>query len=269
MILGDFHVHSNYSDGKNSLEEMVQAAIAKGFSALGMTDHSYMDDPGRDWGMALERIPAYRQEMAQLKEKYKDQITLLCGIEQDIFSPLPPDGYDYTIGSVHAVEKEGKLFEVDDTLEMVKENLRYFADPYEYAEAYFRLMAALPERFSFDIIGHFDLLTKWQEKEPLFDESHPRYRAAVEEALKTLIPLGIPFEVNCGAISRGYRTAPYPAPPILRSIYERGGEIIITGDCHNAAWLGLGFERALALAKECGFERVVTLSANGKEYINI
>ena len=41
MILkGDFHTHSTYSDGDNTLEEMVQAALAKGFSAYGFSDHA-------------------------------------------------------------------------------------------------------------------------------------------------------------------------------------------------------------------------------------
>ena len=270
MILkGDFHTHSTYSDGDNTLEEMAQAALAKGFSAYGFSDHAYMDHPARDWGMKKEQIEAYQAEIARLKEQYRGRIDLLCGIEQDLFSPLGVETYDYVIGSVHAVEKGGILCEVDDSLEKVKENLQLFADPYEYAENYFRLVASMPQRFHFDIVGHFDLLTKWQEKEMLLDEDHPRYRAAAEEALKTLIPYGVLFEVNVGAISRGARTTPYPNPALLRSIYERGGEVIINGDCHNAAYLGLGFESALARIKQCGFERVVTLSSNGKEYINI
>ncbi len=270
MILkGDFHTHSTYSDGDHSLEEMVQAALAKGFSAYGFSDHAYMDDPARDWGMKKEQIEPYQAEIARLKEKYRGKIDLLCGIEQDAFCPLGVEPYDYVIGSVHAVEKDGILCEVDDSLEKVKQNLQLFADPYEYAEEYFRLVASLPQRFNFDIVGHLDLLTKWQEKEPLWDENHPRYRAAAEEALKALIPTDALFEVNVGAISRGARTTPYPNPALLRSIYERGGDVIINGDCHNANYLGLGFDAALALIKSCGFERVVTLSSKGKEFINI
>jgi histidinol-phosphatase (PHP family) len=66
-----------------------------------------------------------------------------------------------------------------------------------------------------------------------------------------------------------YRSTPYPAKPILRSIYERGGEIIIGGDCHNAEFLGYGFDQALKLAKECGFTRTVVLSSKGKQFVEI
>lgn len=270
MILkGDFHTHSTYSDGDHSLEEMVQAALAKGFSAYGFSDHAYMEGPPRDWPMKKEDEPRYLAEIAELKEKYRGRIDLLCGIEQDLFSPGSVAPYDYVIGSVHAVERGGIFCEVDDSLENVKKNLQLFADPYEYAEEYFRLVASMPQKFHFDIVGHLDLLTKWQEKEPIWDENHPRYRAAAEEALKALIPTEALFEVNVGAISRGARTTPYPNPALLRSIYERGGEVIVNGDCHNAAWIGDGFDRAIALIKQCGFERVVTFSSKGKEYINI
>lgn len=269
MIRGDFHVHSTYSDGDHSLEQMVQAAVAKGFTALGLTDHAYMDDPNRDWGMKKEAIPAYLAEIARLKEQYRGKIDLLCGIEQDYFSPLGVEAYDYAIGSVHAVEKNGILCEVDDSLENVKKNLALFADPYEYTEEYFKLVGSMPQKFQFEIVGHFDLVAKWQQKCPLFDEAHPRYRAAAEDALQKLIPIGALFEVNVGGISRGSRTMPYPNPALLRSIYERGGQVILCGDCHNADYLGLGFDVALALVKQCGFERIVTLTSGGRQFLDL
>jgi histidinol phosphatase-like PHP family hydrolase len=55
----------------------------------------------------------------------------------------------------------------------------------------------------------------------------------------------------------------------LRSIVERGGEIIISGDCHAAEALGLGFDRAIQAAKEAGFTRAVFFTADGKQFIEI
>lgn len=269
MILpGDFHNHSTFSDGKNTAEEMVQKALDLGFSALGFAEHSQTGDP--DY-MDEGREAAYAEELTRLKEQYKGKIDLLWGIEQDYFSLRPAKKeYDYIIGSVHTIKHNGKIIDVDYSLERTKRDLaENYTDPYDYVEDYFSHVANLPQVTPMDIIGHLDLLTKWQERELLFDENHPRYRAAAEEALKALIPLGIPFEVNCGAMARGYRTAPYPAKPLLRSIYERGGEIIINGDCHNAESLGFGFDQALKLAKECGFTRTVVLSSKGKQFVEI
>lgn len=269
MILpGDFHIHSNFSDGRNTAEELVQKALALGFTALGFAEHSQTGDP--DY-MDEAREAAYETELARLKEKYQGKLDLLWGIEQDYFSLLPAKkGYDYIIGSVHTVKHNGKVIDVDYSLERTKRDLAdNYTDVYDFVEDYFAHVANLPQVTPMDIIGHLDLLTKWQEREPLFDEAHPRYRAAAEEAVKALMPLGIPFEINCGAMARGYRTAPYPAKPLLRSIYELGGDIVINGDCHNADHLGHGFDTALKLAKECGFGRVVALSSSGKQYVNL
>ncbi len=269
MILpGDFHVHSDFSDGANTAEELVQKALSLGFTALGFAEHSQTGDP--DY-MDEEREASYQEELARLKEQYRGKIDLLWGIEQDYFSLRPAKKeYDYIIGSVHTIKHNGKIIDVDYSLERTKRDLaENYTDPYDYVEDYFAHVANLPRVTPMDIVGHLDLLTKWQEKEALFDESHPRYRNAAEEAIKALIPLGIPFEINCGAMARGYRTAPYPAPPILRSIFERGGEAIITGDCHSAEALGVGFEAGLAAAKAAGFSRVVTLTSQGKRFVEI
>ena len=60
-------------------------------------------------------------------------------------------------------------------------------------------------------------------------------------ALKGKIPL---FEVNTGAISRGYRTSPYPQMEFLRELHICGFCAVITSDCHDAEKLDCGFELA-------------------------
>jgi histidinol-phosphatase (PHP family) len=270
MIKADFHVHTNYSDGKNTAEEMVLTAIERGFTALGFTDHAPMSD-GRTWGMPAAKEPAYRQEILALKEKYKGKIDILCGLEQDFYSPGSVAGYEYAIGSVHGMRQGDKIYDVDDSLQMIEEavKLHYDGDIYNWVEDYYRTVAKVATRIPCAIIGHIDLLTKWQEKTPLFSEEHPRYQAAAEAAVRELVPSGALFEVNCGAMSRGNRTTPYPSPKLLRYIGEQGGEIIINGDCHDKNYLGAGFEQALALVRACGFTRVVTLTSEGRKYINI
>ncbi len=271
MILqGDFHVHTNFSDGKNTPEEMVQKAIALGFATLGFTDHAHMND-GREWGMTREDTVKYCQEIRRLKEKYRDQIEILCGIEQDYYSPDSVDGFDYVIASVHGMRRGEHVAEVDWSLETYEEVLRedYQGDAYAFIENYYRHLAEVAKKIPCAIIGHIDLVTKFQEVSPKFNEDHPRYRAASEAAVRELVKSGALFEVNCGAMSRGYRTTPYPAPQLLKLIQELGGEVIITGDCHDADFLAKGFDQALELVRSCGFSRVATLTANGRKYINI
>ena len=91
--------------------------------------------------------------------------------------------------------------------------------------------------------------------EPLFDEEHPRYVRAWQAAAEKLLASGLPFEINTGAISRGYRSVPYPAPPILRYLGQRGARFLLSSDSHAPGTLCFGFEswRRQAEAWGCRF----------------
>ncbi|MBE7023287.1 MAG: PHP domain-containing protein [Ruminococcaceae bacterium] len=94
MILEDFHVHSTYCDGNNSLEEMVRAAVDLKMSRIGFSGHAYtsFDDT---YCMSLEDTVRYAEDIAELKEKYKGKIEILCGLEMDYFSDAPNIETDY------------------------------------------------------------------------------------------------------------------------------------------------------------------------------
>ena len=105
-----------------------------------------------------------------------------------------------------------------------------------------------------DLIGHFDLITKYNEKNALFDEESPRYLDAAFSALDALLETGRPFEVNTGAISRGYRSRPYPALPLLRRIAQKGGRVVLSSDSHSAKTLCAHFAEATALCESVGLK---------------
>ena len=78
----DLHVHTSWSDGKSSAEDVILAAISAGLDTVGISDHSYTvyDEPGCT---LPESASAYRADIRSLAEKYKDKIRVLCGVEQD------------------------------------------------------------------------------------------------------------------------------------------------------------------------------------------
>ena len=236
----DLHMHTVWSDGTNTAEEMVQEAIRKGLETVGISDHS----SGDPCGMTLEQSADYRAEIARLKEKYAGQIRVLCGLERDYFTDDFAD-YDYTIGSVHWLAMpDGHRVPVDYMAEKLREGAdRYFGgDFYALAEAYYAMMAKVVEVTKCDIIGHFDLITKFIEQDPAFDTNHPRYIKAWQKAADELLKTGKPFEVNTGAISRGYRTAPYPAKEIRNYIREHGGKLIMSSDAHAKENIAFRFD---------------------------
>ncbi|QTE68190.1 histidinol-phosphatase [Clostridiales bacterium] len=236
----DLHMHTVWSDGTNTAEEMVQEAIRKGLETVGISDHS----SGDPCGMTLEQSADYRAEIARLKEKYAGQIRVLCGLERDYFTDDFAD-YDYTIGSVHWLAMpDGHHVPVDYMAEKLREGAdKYFGgDFYALAEAYYAMMAKVVEVTKCDIIGHFDLITKFIEQDPAFDTNHPRYVKAWQQAADELLKTGKPFEVNTGAISRGYRTTPYPAKEIRDYIREHGGKLIMSSDAHAKENIAFRFD---------------------------
>ena len=234
MTTQDLHTHTVYSDGKNTPEEMVLSAIEKGLQTFGISDHSYMsfDD---SYCLKKETVEEYIKEIERLKTKYSDKLKILCGIEQDLYSGMPEYGFDYVIGSVHYIKSGDEYVAVDNTAEELKDAAdKYFAgDFYSLIEEYYHLVGMVAEKTGADIIGHFDLITKFQEKEPLFDEKNERYVKAWQAAADKLIKADIPFEINYGAISRGYRTTPYPSKEIQAYILEQGGRFILSSDSHH------------------------------------
>ena len=75
MIRQNLHTHCTYCDGKNTLEEMVLAAIDKGFSSLGFSSHCFSNLSYDECGIKTAAdYEAYLSEVAALKHKYKNKI---------------------------------------------------------------------------------------------------------------------------------------------------------------------------------------------------
>lgn len=257
MIRGNLHTHSIYCDGVSTLEEMVKSAIEKGFSYIGFSGHGHttFDD---SYCMSAENEAKYFDEVNALKEKYKNDIQILCGIERDLFSDYFVHKYEYEIASVHYIRCGEKLFDVDDTAQKQNQCIKdcFDNDPYAYAEEYYRLVSQLEG----NIIGHFDLLAKFDRDNKIFSPKEERYKKAALCALETLLDKNVVFEVNTGAMSRGYKDAPYPDMWILEEIKKRGGRVIITSDCHDAKHIDYAFGEVERLLIKEGFENFYDLS---------
>ena len=271
LTKSNLHTHTNFADGKHTAEDVILSAIGSGMEVLGFSEHSFHPNPVVFGMKTLELQQQYRGEIERLKVAYADRIKILCGIEQDSFSGVPTDVYDYVIGSVHYLKFGGEFCSVDlsaqDTLNAI--NKHCGGDPIIYAKAYFEALARVEEDTQCDIVGHFDLLTKFDERAAIFDTSDPRYIKAGLEALDALLEKNVIFEVNTGAMARGYRTTPYPAPIFLHRIAEKRGNIVLSSDAHNKDYLTYGFDKALQLIKASGIGSVLTMTKDGWKNIAI
>lgn len=268
--LQNLHTHSTYCDGADKPEEMIIAAIEKNFDSLGFSGHSYMHYSPKN-GMSLAGTEEYKKEIAFLKEKYKHEIQIYCGLELDMYSEVDISDYDYIIGSVHYFQIGDRYVGFDRSAEVVKSVIDdYFAgDGMKYAKAYYEEVMKLTELEHVDIVGHFDLITKHSEKEHFFDQESAEYKRYVSEAIAVLSEKIKLFELNSGSIARGYRTTPYLTPYILKELKARGCGIIISSDCHDKHFLDCYFNDGLKLLKECGFTEYYVLKENGFTAIEI
>lgn len=243
MTYSNYHTHTTYCDGADSPEELVLEAIRLGCPEIGFSGHSYLEE---DTGsMSPEGTVDYCREIRRLNDKYHKQIIIRLGIEQDIFSVIDRSLYDYVIGAVHYVEKNGIKYAVDESRDSFIQTVNnvYSGDYYALAEDYYKLVGSLWERTRCDVIAHFDLITKYNEGNALFDQSHPRYREAADHALNCLLSAPALLEINTGAMARGYRTEAYPERRIINRWLAEGKELIISSDCHDRQFLLYGFER--------------------------
>ncbi len=105
-IRGCFHVHSYYSDGVNSLEELITAAKQRGWSYLGLSDHS--QSAYYAGGLKPPDLERQREEVEARRREHPD-FTLFWGVESDILGDgsldYPDDilkNFDFVIASIHS-----------------------------------------------------------------------------------------------------------------------------------------------------------------------
>lgn len=250
MQLHNFHTHTVYSDGHDTPEEMISAAIGLDFTALGFSDHSWAKAE-EDYCMSPEKIREYYAEIRGLREKYGDKIKIYAGIEQDSESALPEYDYDYVISSVHEMVRRGISMPVDESADKQRALVsELFGGSYlDFARSYFEKVTENVMRNKTDIVGHFDLLTKFS----LAPEDDEEYIKSALEAAGECVKYCRTFELNTGAIARGLRSVPYPAGFIADEIKRLGGRFIVTSDCHYRAKLNCWFNEAEDFLSSHGF----------------
>lgn len=263
MIKADFHCHTAYCDGKNTPREMVEAAYKMGFTDFGVSGHADFSFAEPGFGMSDETLEKYMQELRILREEFAGRMNVYIGIELDCLGPVQKA--EYAIGSTHCVEKQGEYIPVDDTEEKLAGGVErlWKGDWYAFAKDYFELEATVYDRTGCDWVGHFDLLTKFNEGFKYFDEEKDDYLEPALAAMKRLHNAGLPFEINTGAISRGYRREPYPSGKLLRELFLMGGRIMLNSDSHNVSSIGYAFDLAKKRAWECGFRKLTVLNPDG------
>ena len=249
----NYHTHTIWCDGKDDPETVIRSAIDKGFDAIGFSSHStYPDDNACT--VPAAKLADYFADIRALAAKYESRINVLCGVEADyIPGATDPDRMrysvfapDYIIGSVHyVIAPDGARVPVDHSPTLLREGLtaHFGGDVKAYLRAYFAQERDMVRLFDFDIVGHPDLVRKFNAKHPYYDESAAWYIDELSITADAIAASGKLVEVNTGAISRGWMDDAYPSAEFRTLLRERGVKFILSSDSHAADTLDCAFDR--------------------------
>jgi len=264
MIYQDLHMHTIYDDGADTPEKMVCAAISRGLGSVGISIHSPIDN--ETWCAKPDSLPQFVSELHDLKKKYESSIRLYCGIEFDLYSKCDLSVFDYVIGSTHMINMVESNLSVDNTPDELNQIISILGSQEDFVDRYFNQVCQLSELDEVDIIGHLDLPTKFNEKISIINIENIFYRMKLEETIRNLCEAGKVFEVNSGAISRGYRTSPYPDSYALSLIKKYNGRVLLSSDAHSSNCIAYSFDESLKLIKSFGFESIAYY--DGQKFID-
>lgn len=235
----NFHSHTQYCDGRASMEEMVKAAIDDGFEHWGFSPHSPVpiESP---CNMSHDSVKSYFDEVTRLKEVYGDRISLYASMEIDYlgaewgpsnpyFDTLP---LDYRIGSVHFVPSADGLVDVDGSeATFIKKMDRYFNNDIHYVvNSFYDESIKMVEAGGFDIIGHFDKIGRNAAAFKSGIESESWYIKRVNDLIDAIIEHGPAVEINTKAWNDVRRL--FPRVEYLPRLFDAGITVLVNSDAH-------------------------------------
>ena len=200
-IRGDLHMHSTWSDGRDTIEEMVRASVELGYEYVAITDHSQ-----RAWSsrkLALEDIDDQRAEIEIVRRRFP-QIRLLHGVEVDIMKDGTLDfddgtlsGFDIVLASLH--DSGGQRGD-----ELTARYLDAFANP------------------------HVDIITHPANRTPAIS---PGYDVDFDRLFEAAVSTGTAMEIDGAPGHLDMDGA------LARRAADAGVTIVVDSDCHRAEWL--------------------------------
>ncbi len=255
-ILTDFHMHSSFSgDSQTPMEDMIQKGIELGLTHMCFTEHNDFDFPITEEtpkGMFDLNVDAYLYDLLGFREKYKDKISILFGIELGLQPQVLRQNsilaksydFDFIIGSSHICNKKDPYFPPFYEGRSEEEAYR------EYFES---ILENIKKFSNFDVYGHLDYVVRYGPNKD-HNYSYTKYRDIIDAILELLIDMGKGLEINTGGLKSGLKEF-HPCTDILKRYKELGGEIITIGsDAHTCDVLAAHFDRAYEVLKACGFQ---------------
>ena len=253
----DSHLHTRHShDGRQTLEELCQAALELGLAGVAVTDHA------DQWFLkeddALRHIAASAAEARAADRRLEGRLRVFSGVEMGEARDDPAGAaevlalaeYDVVLGSIHSVRFEGwndAYSRIPFDASVPEETVARFLG------AYFEKVLDMAAWEDFDVLTHLTCPLRYINGKYDRRMSLEPYSGVIAEILRCVIRRGKALEVNTSGCAGGPEGV-MPTWNILREYYKMGGRLLTLGsDAHESGRVGNAFPRVAAALREAGF----------------
>lgn len=270
----DSHNHTNNSlDSTQTIDELCEKAIEKGFSGISITDHADLEGFSPASASAFERISQSVKDADYVAGKYKNRLKVLKGVEiSGYFSDEAMTGkildsfdFDIIIGSVHMTEFGDiqNYYSVIDFSLYDKDYLNGFISKY------FDYIIQLIDKADFDVLAHLTCPLRYINGKYQKNITLEPFDKKIDNILRSVIDHNLSLEVNISGVENFYGDY-MPTVDVIKKYYTMGGRFItIGGDSHTPSRVGVGFNKTKVLLKEIGFENYCYYEKREKRFVKL
>jgi histidinol-phosphatase (PHP family) len=259
-MLIDYHMHTRLTDGFGEPVDYAQVAIARGLDEIGCADHAPLGNRDLDWTLKLSDLDLYvglvreaQQKVPQLPIKLGLEVDYIPGRKDWIRELAAMHPWDYLLGSVHflgdwpvdlsATDWEGRDIEAT-------------------WREYFELWKQAARSGLFDSLAHPDLPKKFGYR-PKTD-----FTVVFEDALRTVAESRTAIEVSTAGLRKPCREI-YPSTNFLQIAKRFDIPVTLGSDAHLPDEIGQGFDKAVALLRRCGYDKICRFTLRKRELVNL
>lgn len=236
----NFHTHTQFCDGRASIDVMAAAAVAEGFEHIGFSPHSPISIPS-PCNMSLDSVAKYNEEIERIRDIYGDKCRFYRGMEIDYLSSNqgPSSTYyqdlnlDYSIASVHFIRsQQGNFIDVDGKYESFAKKMsdNFHNDIRYVVNEFYRASNEMLSHGHFDILGHFDKIAQNASYYHPGIEDEPWYIDLIDDYIERIVDSKVAVEINTKARIEHGRF--FPHDRYWKRLRDAGVTLIINSDAH-------------------------------------
>jgi histidinol-phosphatase (PHP family) len=259
-MLIDYHMHTRLTDGVGEPSDYAKVALQRGLIEIGCSDHGPVCAYPTNWHMKSTDLPLYvnwvqeaRVEFPQLQIKLGLELDYFPGCESQVRELAAQYPWDFFLGSIHFLG----TFPIDRSAEDWQGQ-----DVDARWREYFALWTQAAQSRLFDSLAHPDLPKKFG--------FHPKsdFSKVYREALRAVADADMAIEISTAGLRKPCREI-YPSEQFLRIARELDVPVSLGSDAHIPDDTGIDFQKAIELARRCGYDNICRFRQRQRELVKL